>query len=69
MLLHFRYLSFIVLVSLTSVAFGQSKLTREQQVQKDKQDFARNDAWFYDDLNAAIARASRTNRPLIIVFR
>ncbi len=54
---------------LSSVAVAQPKLTREQQVQKDKQDFLRNDAWIYDDLDAAIDEASRTKRPLVLVFR
>ena len=56
-------------VCLPSVAVAQQKLTREQQVRKDRQDFAQNDAWFYDDLDAAIDEAARSKRPLIIVFR
>lgn len=56
-------------VCLSSVAVAQPKLTREQQVRKDKQDFAQNDAWFYDNLDAAKDEAARTKRPLIIVFR
>ena len=56
-------------VCVSSSAVAQQKLTREQQVRKDKQDFAQNDTWFYDDRDAASDEAAKTKRPLIIVFR
>ena len=67
----FRPLLFSVALGacLASSVLAQKQLTREEQVRKDKQDFAENDAWFYDDLGAGIKEANRTNRPLIIVFR
>lgn len=48
---------------------AQQTPTREEQVRQDKQAFARNDAWIYDNLDAGIEEAKRTKRPLIIVFR
>ena len=59
----------VLAACLSGVALGQPKLSREQQVRKDKRDFAKNDAWFYDDLDTAIDEAAKTKRPLMIVFR
>ncbi len=59
----------LCVVCMSSHAVAQEKLTREQQVRKDLKDFAENDAWFYDDLEAAKKEAVRSKRPLVIVFR
>ena len=59
----------LCLLGLSGATHAQSQPTREQQVRQDKQAFAKNDAWIYDDLEAAIQQAERSRRPLMIVFR
>ena len=66
-----RNLTFALLLiaALATAGRAQNKPTRDEQVRQDKQAFAPNTAWFYDNLDAAIEQAGRSNRPLMIVFR
>lgn len=52
---------------LSAPAFAQKD--RNTQVREDRQTFADDDYWIYNDLDEGIERATKTGRPLLIVFR
>ena len=61
-----QWISLFLLLS--APAFAQKK-DRNTQVREDRQTFADDDYWVYNDLDEGIARAKKTDRPLLIVFR
>lgn len=62
------WLALSLLVSFTTSLTAQKK-TRDEQVRDDRNELAKNDAWIYNDLDKAMAKAKATNKPLLLVFR
>lgn len=56
-----------LLALLPLTAHAQNK--RDVAVRTDKQALSGDETWIYDDLDAAIAEASKSGRPLMVVFR
>ena len=51
----------------SSVVCAQN--ARDTAVRKDKRELAQDESWVYDDLDMALEAATKTKRPLMIVFR
>ena len=51
------------------IADANAQNARDIAVRKDKQELSSDSSWIYDDLDAAIEVASKTKRPLMVVFR
>ncbi|MDP6115635.1 MAG: hypothetical protein QGG53_27555 [Planctomycetota bacterium] len=58
-----------LLVLATSLSFAEKKKTRDQMVREDRQTLQSDQSWIYNDLPRAIEIASKTKKPLLIVFR
>lgn len=50
-------------------AYGEEKLTRKDQVLRDKEVVGEDESWVYNDLEAGLAEAKRTGKAMLIVFR
>lgn len=65
----------IILLSLTfllasaSSQAAENKITRDQMVRKDVADVGQIEEWIYNDLDKAIAEATRAKKPMMVVFR
>ena len=60
----------LMLVSLFSTtAMAQEKMSREQKVKKDREHFAADSSWIYNDFAAALAEAQKTDKPILAVMR
>ena len=59
----------ILLASLLLTATAHAQNKRDIAVRNDKQQLSSNDSWFYDELDTALDVATKTKRPLMIVFR
>lgn len=63
----FRFvLALCVVLSLLSSAHGQDRKTK---VLNDRDTFAKNEVWIYDDLDEAFAEAKKSKKPLLVVLR
>jgi hypothetical protein len=58
-----------LLVLTASFSFAEQKKTRDQMVREDRQTFQNDQSWIYNDLPKALEIASRTKKPLLLVFR
>ena len=56
----------VILFSVCPLSAGQD---RAETVRKDKGELADDEFWIYNDLDAGIAEAKRSGKPLLIVFR
>jgi hypothetical protein len=59
-------IALLVVVSLSPLALGQDRKTK---VLNDRDAFAKNDVWIYDDLDEAFAEAKKSKKPLLVVLR
>lgn len=59
-------LSFIAAITSLGVAHAQ---TRDEMVRNDLADLKDDPVWTYNDLDAGIAEAERTGKPLFVVLR
>jgi len=57
------------LVLATSLSIAEQKKTRDQMVLDDRQTLQDDESWIYNDLPKALDIASRTKKPLLLVFR
>lgn len=63
-----------LVVSAMSLCLGSSaelmaQNPRETKVKNDREAFANDEHWIYNDLEGAIKDARQANKPLMIVFR
>src|SRR4051812_46678127 len=64
-----RYLLPLVgLLSLCLVASASAQ-DRKTKVLNDRDTFAKNDVWLYNDLDEGFAEAKRSKKPLLVVLR
>ena len=61
--------SLVTVIVLFMATSAQAQNQRDIAVRKDKQQLSNDDSWFYDDLDTALEAATKTRRPLMIVFR
>jgi len=54
------------LVLLTAAAAAQD---RDTKVRNDRAAFEQRDAWVYNDLDAGLAEARKTGKPVLVVIR
>jgi hypothetical protein len=58
----------LAILAAGSLAMAQNP-TREQKVQTDRERFASDPRWIYNDLDRAFAEARRSGKPLVVVLR
>ena len=61
-------LLFTLALHVTATAHAQKK-DRATQVKDDRAKFGQDKFWIYNNLDSGIAKARKTGRPLLIVFR
>ena len=64
-----KSLTTVLLASLLLAATTHAQNKRDIAVRNDKQQLSSDDSWFYDELDTALDVATKTKRPLMIVFR
>lgn len=57
----------IGMLCLSNAGFAQN--TREQAVRRDKEHFATDTTWIYNDLHKGIDAAKTSGQPMLVVFR
>jgi hypothetical protein len=64
--MHRSIFALMILLSLASLSAGQDRKTK---VLNDRDTFANNEVWIYNDLDEAFAEAKKSTKPLLVVFR
>lgn len=54
---------------LLAAGVAEAQNERDLAVRADREKLVEDDAWFYDDLDAALEAAAKAKRPLMVVFR
>ena len=67
--MRFRYLVSALLWFVCCISPSVWSQTRDELVRQDRDNLAEDASWIYDDLDAALADADRSGKPLMVVLR